>query len=186
MVLFFVTLIILGVVLFFTVALFYRHRGRVQEPANEERVRMDMYTPEPEPEPKPEIEKSIPTPKNGKSYIPVLNIKNKIPGVGKVELVHFIGTGTLYTIESPKIPSQIRLEDHKLVPVIKGDVVLSSKSLIIFNDKDMKKIVIEVIGKYQFRDSYLIIQRKNVKKKRDVLQIDYNLVEFKYILSALA
>jgi hypothetical protein len=176
------TLIILGVVLFFTVVIFYKNRGRVQEPVQEERVRKDMYTPKPE----PEIKMSIPTPKNGKSFIPVLNTNKEIPGVGKVELIHYIGTGTLFTIESPKIPSQIHLGDHQLVPEIKGDIVLSSKSLIIFNDQDMKKIVIEVIGKYHFRDSYLIIQRKNVKKKRDVLQIDFNLLEFKYILSALA
>ena len=132
-----------------------------------------------------EIEHALP-PEDADAYIPVVRPKNSVPGLGKLELVHYIGTGALFSIDSLKDPSQMHIEPNKMVPEIEGEVVLSSKSLIIFNSKTSRKIVLASIGTYYFRDSYLIIKRKTAKKKKDVLRVFGNPADFRYIFRTIA
>ena len=82
-------------------------------------------------------------------------------------------------------PSEILLENHELTTELEGNVVLTLKTLVIFNDRNVKKILIDSIGKYHFEGHYLVIKRKDVKKKKDVLELFDKLTEFKYIFNIL-
>ncbi|HEB30945.1 MAG TPA: hypothetical protein ENI15_08745 [Spirochaetes bacterium] len=120
------------------------------------------------------------------AYIPVVHVEREIPGLNKQELVHFIGSGALFNIETLAEPDEIELDKYTLIPEIEGDIVLTTRTLMIFNEKNMKKIVIDSIGKYHFQDDCVIIRRKDVKKKKDVLKLFNKRSEFKYILSVIA
>ena len=120
------------------------------------------------------------------AYIPVVRVEREIPGLNKHALVHFFGAGALYSIETLAQPEDIELGKYALTPEIEGDIVLTTRVLMIFNKENRKKIVIDSIGKYHFQDDCVIIQRKDVKKKKDVLRLFNKISEFKYILSVIA
>ena len=82
------------------------------------------------------------------AYIPVVRVERKIPGLNKQELVHFVGSGALFTIDTLAEPDEIELGKYVLTPEIEGDIVLTTRTLMIFNEKNMKKILIDSIGKY--------------------------------------
>ncbi len=175
----------MGILLLFTVMIFYRRRRDVPEYElsylHEEDETDASHDDNPQTS---EIEHASP-PGDADAYIPVVRPKSSVPGLGKLELVHYIGKGALFSIDSLKDPSQIHIEPNKMKPEIEGEVVLSSKSLIIFNSKNSRKIMLVSIGKYYFRNSYLIIKRKNAKKKKDVLHVFGNPADFRYILRTI-
>jgi hypothetical protein len=175
-----------GILLLFSVMIFYRRRRDVPEYGplyfHEDDETGESYEDIPLTS---EVEHSSP-PEDANAYIPVVRPKSSVPGLGKLELVHYIGKGALFSIDSLKDPSQIHIERNKMVPEIEGEVVLSSKSLIIFNSKNSRKIMLASIAKYYFRNSYLIIKRKNAKKKKDVLHIFENPADFRYILRIIS
>jgi hypothetical protein len=86
-------------------------------------------------------------PVRGDAYIPVVHVKKKIPGLSKQELIHFIGSGALYTIDTLAEPGGIDLRKHTLTPEIKGQVVLTKKKdvLKIFNRSSEFKYILSVI-----------------------------------------
>jgi hypothetical protein len=152
-----------------------RSNGKIRPDGNSRQggdVRQDIQIPKDEPV-------------SGDAYIPVVHVNRKIPGLSKQELIHFIGPGALYNIETLKEPGEIDLKQYSLTPEIKGEIVLTTKTLLIFNAKNTKKIMIDAIGKYHFQDDCVIIRRKDVKKKKDVLKIFNKMSEFKYILSVI-
>jgi hypothetical protein len=120
------------------------------------------------------------------AYVPVVRVEREIPGLNKHELVHFVGTGALFSIETLSEPDEIELGKYALTPEIEGDIVLTTRALLIFNEKNRKKIIIDSIGKYHFQDDSVIIRRKDVKKKKEVLKLFNKISEFKYILSVIA
>jgi hypothetical protein len=168
------------------VILFYRRRRYVPEYrppfVREDEVGADQYDDSVR---TTETDNVFP-PEDADAFIPVVHPKGSIPGLGKLELVHYIGKGALFSIDTVKDPSQIHIERNKIIPEIEGEIVLSSKSLIIFNNKKRKKIMLASISKYHFSNSYLIIKRKNAKKKKDVLHILENPADFRYILRTIA
>ena len=175
MLLFFVFLLILGFILFIIAVFFYRRKGGVRE------YREDSYVSLPvKPQEKKESDRV-----RVNSYIPVLHRQKKIPGIKEFELIHYIGSGALFTIETKQEPSEIILKEGNLVPEIEGRVILTSHKLMIYNAKTVKKIVYGAIGKYAFHDPFLIIMRKDVKKKKDVLRVLEKPSEFKYIFTTL-
>ena len=182
----FITLTVVGILLLFTVMIFYRRRRYVPEYkpqfVHEDEVRVERHD---GPVQTSEIDNASP-PEDADAFIPVVHPKGSVPGLGKLELVHYIGKGALFSIDTLKDPSQIHIERNKIVPEIEGEIVLSSKSLIIFNNKNRRKIMLASISKYHFSNSYLIIKRKNAKKKKDVLHILENPADFRYILRTIA
>ncbi len=122
----------------------------------------------------------------GRGFLPVIFEHGKIPGVREHELVHFVGSGALFFIETELNPEQIDIDPDDLTPVLAGGLVLTSKQIIVFNEETAKKILISSIAKHQFTDSFLIIKRKRVKKKTDIIKISRRLVEFSYILQTLS
>jgi len=121
----------------------------------------------------------------GRGFVPVIFAHGKIPGVREHELVHFVGSGALFFIETELNPGQIHIDPDELTPVLAGDLALTSKQIIIFNEETAKKIPISSVAKHQFIDSFLIIKRKRVKKKTDIIKISRRPVEFSYILHTL-
>ncbi len=182
----FITLTVVGILLLFTVIIFHRRRRYVPDYRppfiHEDAVRANRHE---EPVQTFEIDDASP-PEDADAFIPVVHPKGSVPGLGKLELVHYIGKGALFSIDTLKDPSQVHIEPNKIVPEIEGEIVLSSKSLIIFNNKNTKKIMLASISKYHFSNSYLIIKRKNAKRKKDVLHILENPADFRYILRTIA
>lgn len=175
MFLFFFALALLGIILFFTIIFFYQRKDGILEPT----ANTDISIPE------QTERRNEPVFNDENEYIPVMCTEKKIPGINKHELIHYIGSGILSTIDSLQEPSEILLENHELTTELEGNVVLTLKTLVIFNDRNVKKILIDTIGKYHFEGHYLVIKRKDVKKKKDVLELFDKLAEFKYIFNIL-
>lgn len=175
MFLFFFALALLGIILFFTIIFFYQRKDSILEPT----ANTDISIPE------QTKRRNEPAFNDENEYIPVMCTEKKIPGINKHELIHYIGSGILSTIDSLQDPSEIVLGNHELTTELEGNVVLTLKILVIFNDRNVKKILIDSIGKYHFEGHYLVIKRKDVKKKKDVLELFDKLAEFKYIFNIL-
>lgn len=120
-----------------------------------------------------------------KGFVPVILKHGEIPGVRERELVHFIDSGTLFFIESEQGPEEMDIDTDELTMVLEGNLVLTSKQIIVFNKEASKRILISSIAKHRFTGSFLIIKRKRVKKKTDVIKISRRPVEFSYILHTL-
>ncbi|MFW6139436.1 MAG: hypothetical protein ACOC7U_09720 [Spirochaetota bacterium] len=120
------------------------------------------------------------------SYIPVVRPDRIIPGLNKGELVHYKGSGVLYSIELLVDPQEINPEEHELSVEVEGEVVITSRGILVYDSKNIKKISTSAIEKFDFRGPYVIIKRKNVKKKKDIVKVPENTAEFKYILHTLA
>jgi hypothetical protein len=183
-------IIILGFVLFIVAILFYKKRTGKRRYIHEETVPVQMYREErfrrdSEPEVLPREEWSVPIRTDADNYIPVLNRKKGIPEVKEFELIHFIGRGVLFSLESLQNPAKIIVSERDLVPEIQGNVVLTSHKLLIYNGKSTRKIVYGAIVSYQFRDPFLVIMRKDVKKKKEVVRVLEKWPQFSYIFSVL-
>jgi hypothetical protein len=120
-----------------------------------------------------------------REFIPILRVKGEIPGIKGRELVHFDGRGTLYSLESTDELDALEFTDRDLELVVDGRLLLTSRYIIIYSGESVKKFTIAAIEKFTFRNSSLVIKRKRVKTKKDVLKIADNLSDFKYILHAL-
>ena len=116
--------------------------------------------------------------------IPILKETRDIPGLGVSELVHFVGSGRLYTVESEEMPDKIKIDRNNLNLVLEGTVAITSKNLLIFNRKDVKKFPHGKIERLGWENGFLIIKRKGVKKKREVFEV-HESGPFRYILKAL-
>ncbi len=121
----------------------------------------------------------------GRGFVPVIFKHGKIPGLREHELVHFVGSGALFFIETELNPGEINIDPDELTPVLAGDLVLTSKQIIVFHEETAKKISISSVARHRFIDSFLIIKRKRVKKKTDIIKITRRPVEFSYILHTL-
>jgi hypothetical protein len=120
-----------------------------------------------------------------RNYIPILHFDEPIPGLKGRVFVHFDGSGSLFTLETPAQPSDIHLKQDELESVLKGRLLLTSRYIVIFNEETQKKFALTTIEQHHFQRSYMIIKRKKVKVKKDIIKIDGNLMEFQYILHAL-
>jgi len=121
----------------------------------------------------------------GRGYVPVIFKHGKIPGVREHELVHFVGSGTLFFIETELSPDEIETIPDEMTEVVTGNLALTSKQIVVYSKEATKRIQISTIAKHQFKNSFLIIKRKRVKKKTDIIKISRRPVEFSYILHAL-
>jgi hypothetical protein len=187
---FFFFIIVLGFVLFIVAILFYKKRTGKREVIHEEAAPVQMYREErfrreSEFEESPREGRSISIRNDADHYIPVLKRKKGIPGVKEFELIHFFGRGVLFSLESLQNPAKIMVNEKDLVPEIEGYVVLTSHKLVIYNGKPSRKIVYDAIGSFQFQDPFLIIMRKDVKKKKEVVRLLEKGPQFNYIFSVL-
>jgi hypothetical protein len=200
----FLSLIIVGGLLFFTVLAFYtrKHLHRKSE-SLVDRSNVESIGYRNPSRSLPETKKLEPSQETNISYSPAetsIKIKNKylpviktdemIPGLSPRDLIHYLGSGSLYTIETSQGPEELVIEElvineEELTPLGGGKLLLSSRFLLVYDNSFKKKILLSSIDKYHFKDCYLIFKRKRVKKKLDVLKIDDRSVEFKYILNTL-
>jgi len=118
-------------------------------------------------------------------YVPVIRPDRKIPGLSKHELIHFFDSGSLYYTESTQELEEIDLEKQELVPELEGEIAITSKNILAVGGNKTKKFPLGAIEKYCFRNAYLVVKRKNVKKKKDIFRVADKKAEFKYILRAL-
>jgi hypothetical protein len=118
-------------------------------------------------------------------YIPILRIREEIPGIKGRELVHYAGTGTLYSLESTDDLKNIEIKSEDLDQVLEGKLYLTSRYIIIHSEDTVKKFTIASIEGFRFSRTHLMVKRKRVKTKKDVFKIDRDLKNFKYILHAL-
>ncbi|MBN2323203.1 MAG: hypothetical protein JXQ30_05675 [Spirochaetes bacterium] len=163
----FLSLIIFGIIVFFTSIIFYRGVGRKRD---DQRPKDSVREPETERE---------------DFYIPVLRSEHRIPGVGSNEAVHYLGPCVFFSLKSGTDLEQLSFEAQELESEMEGKVALTSKNILVFNEENQKRIYISSIEDYRFMDPYLVIKRKNVKTKKDVLKLEEERVKFKYILHAL-
>jgi hypothetical protein len=119
------------------------------------------------------------------SSIPIIRPGAEIPGLGKFELVHFLGKAGFGTLEDERDLEEIRIEGNEPQLELQGEIALTSKHIIVFDAQNAKKIPFGIIEKYRFQDSFLIIKKKKAKKKKTLLKIFVNTGEFRYILGAL-
>ena len=118
-------------------------------------------------------------------YVPVLKPDRPVPGLGKNEAVHYIGSCTFFSLETLVDPGQLTFDKAELNMELKGEIVLTSKNILVFDGERLKRIYISSIENYRFFDPYLVIKRKKVKKKKDVIKLEGERARFKYILHAL-
>jgi hypothetical protein len=163
----FLSLIIFGIIVFFTSIIFYRG---IDRKGDEQRPKDADHEPEDQKE---------------NFYIPVLRTEHRIPGLGSNEAVHYLGPCVFFSLKSRTDLEQLAFETQELDPEMKGEVALTSKNILVFKEEDYKRIYISSIEDYRFIDPYLVIKRKNVKTKKDVLKLEEERVKFKYILHAL-
>jgi len=123
--------------------------------------------------------------KNRNKYIPVIRMDETIPGLSSRDLVHYLGSGALYTIETAQDPEELVINEKELSPVGVGKLLLSSKFILVYDNSFKKRILLSSIDKHHFQNYFLIFKRKKVKKKVDVLKIDDRPVEFQYIFHTL-
>jgi hypothetical protein len=178
----FLTFIILGVILLFTIVLFSRHKGSKKSIYNLRQADWAYGSDNSIPQ---QGYKGGSTGGERDSYLPVIHTKKKIPGLNRHDLVHYLGHGALFNVDTLSDPREIFPERLELKSGLEGALAVTTKYILIFNEKERKKILIDSIGKFAFSNSYLIIQRKKVKKKKDILRVFEKEEEFKYILDTL-
>ena len=129
----------------------------------------------------------VPERKNSENaeYIPIVRVAEEIPGIKGRELVHYAGTGALYSLESTDDIDSIEIKSDELETVVEGKLYLTSRYIIIYSGETVKKFTIASIESFRFSRSHLIMKRKRVKTKKDILKIGADLKNFKYILQAL-
>ena len=167
---FFLAIAIFGIIIFFTVIIFYKSSDLAKKKSTDSD------------ESGSEEDKEL---EDENYYIPVLHIDRVIPGMGKAEVIHYLGSCSLFSLETTDSLEQIEVDERQLTTVIDGEVVLTSKTILVFNDENKKKFYFTSIEDYHFENSYLIIKRRNVKRKKDIIKIGTEPVSFKYILHAL-
>jgi hypothetical protein len=118
-------------------------------------------------------------------YIPILRIKEEIPGLKGRELIHYAGTGTLYSLESTAELEKLEIKSDEMELVVEGKLFLTSRYIIIYSGDTVKKFTIATIENFRFSGTHLIMKRKRVKTKKDILKIAADLKDFKHILHAL-
>lgn len=118
-------------------------------------------------------------------YLPVQKIDRQLPGIKKGELIHFFGEAVLYSVESAADISELDINKSELQEELDGNLAITSQWLLVFHESSVKKMPLRMIEGYRFYESYVIIKRKNVKKKKDVLQIKEKQGELKYIFQVL-
>lgn len=123
--------------------------------------------------------------KSRNKYIPVIRMDEPIPGLNSRDLVHYLGSGALYTIETAQDPEELIVNEKELSPVGAGKLLLSSKFILVYDNSFKKRILLSSIDKHHFQHYFLIFKRKRVKKRVDVLKIDDRQVEFQYIFHTL-
>lgn len=123
--------------------------------------------------------------KGEEGYIPVVNVERPVPGRAPHELIHYMGSGMLFAVETLSDPKEVVVDEKTLTSELEGDIALTSRNILIYNEKNTKKIPISNIEKIHFDDPYVIIKRKRVKKKKDILKILTDPSEFRYILNTL-
>ena len=121
----------------------------------------------------------------GGVYIPILQIDEEIPGLKGRELIHFDGAGSLYSLESTADLENLEFSKDDLELVVEGRLLLTSRYIIIYKAAVVKKFTIAAIEDFRFKNSLLVMKRKRVKTKKDVLKVSGKLEDFKYILHAL-
>ena len=169
MFLLFLSIVILSVLIFFTLVIFYRRSS-----SGNDEIPVLIG----------DDNKKIVEGKE-EDYIPILHVEKIIPGSGRHEPIHYIGSCAFFSVETLSHPKELILDENELIPLFEGDVALTSKNILIYNEQNKKKIYISSIEHYHFTNSYLVIKRKNVKKKKDVIKIITEATKFKYILHAL-
>ena len=132
------------------------------------------------------VSRTVSTPGAGKGvYIPILQIDEEIPGLKGRELIHFDGEGSLYSLESTADLKNLEFSKDDLELIVEGRLLLTSRYIIVFKAAVVKKFTIAAVEDFQFKNSFLVMKRKRVKTKKDVLKVSGKLEEFKYILHAL-
>jgi hypothetical protein len=172
MIFIFLSIVIFGIIIFFATIIFYRtsnlsNKGTIVEKRDADE---GGDTAEGETE---------------DYYVPVIKPDRSIPGLGKNEVVHYFGSCELFSLETLLNPDQLTLDKDELSPEIEGEIALTSKNILIFDAQHVKRIYISSIENYHFFDPYLIIKRRNVKRKKDVVKLEEERSSFKYILHAL-
>jgi hypothetical protein len=198
----FLSLVVVGIALLVAVIFFYSWKDKPEriipdyaEPA------VDDYVPDPLLNvQKPEISEAAPskaperegTPENVADqrenrgvFIPVLQVEGEIPGLKGRELIHFDGKGSLYSLESTADLNNLEFTKDDLELVVEGRLLLTSRYIIVYSGAVVKKFTIAAIEDFRFKDTFLVMKRKRVKTKKDVLKVSGNLGDFKYILHAL-
>ncbi len=123
-------------------------------------------------------------------YLPVLDIDVPVKDF-KNEIVHYRGRGKFFQIESESQVSDIKPEEHLIdesgkisSPIIEGDIYLTGRWIVVVG-KEIKKIPLKSIEDFVFKNGYLILKRKRVKKKKDIFEILNDRANFYYILKVL-
>ena len=119
------------------------------------------------------------------TFIPILRIDEEIPGLKGRELIHFAGKGALYSLDSAAELENLKFTQDDLELAVDGRLLLTSRYIIVYSGAVVKKFTIAAIENVLFRNSFLVMKRKRVKTKKDVLKVSGDLGEFKYILHAL-
>jgi hypothetical protein len=198
----FLSLAVIGIALFVAVVFFHSWKDKperndqdytepvvhdhVPDPlpnAQKPEIREDAATMTPESEGTPE---TVSKPGVGKGvYIPILQIDEEIPGLKGRELIHFDGGGSLYSLESTAELKNLEFSKDDLELVVEGRLLLTSRYIIVYRAAVVKKFTIAAVEDFRFKDSFLVMKRKRVKTKKDVLKVSGKLEDFKYILHAL-
>ncbi len=195
----FISLTVVGVALFIAVVVFHSKKDFLEETvySSQEPIANDPAPNHSVPVQPPQIPEQVAVkqdqeqaaPDTGGSeegeYIPILRIKEEIPGLKGRELIHFAGKGTLYSLESGADLENIEIKNDELELVVEGKLFLTSRYIFIFNEDVVKKFTIAAIEKFRFIGSHLLMKRKRVKTKKDILKIAADLKSFKHILHAL-
>jgi hypothetical protein len=167
MVFIFLSIIIFGIIIFFAAIIFYRSSDLSKKEigerkdTGEDRVESDDF------------------------YVPVLKPDRAVTGLGKNESIHYLGSCAFFSLATLVDPDQLTLDEDELKPEMEGEIALTSKNILIFDEQSIKRIYISSIEQYRFFDPYLVIKRRNVKKKKDVIRLENERSSFKYILHAL-
>lgn len=117
-------------------------------------------------------------------FVPVLHPPERVPDLKGNERVHFIAPAVLYSVDSTAPLEEIEL-GGQLKEELRGELVLTSGRFLVFRDGEVKRFNYALIEHFLFREGYFIMKRKNVKKKKDIMEIRENPVEFEYILRTL-
>jgi hypothetical protein len=202
----FLSLALFGVALFVAASVFHSRKDipaaaepipfepRIENPVPDVDERIEdrvpdrpLKVPQPEPQVEPPREEPVLNERAGREgeYIPILRIKGEIPGLKGRELVHFDGKGSLYSLESTAEPEKVAFKQEDLALVVEGRLLLTSRYIIVYSESVVKKFTIAAIESFHWQNAYLVMKRKRVKTKKDILNIKGNLKDFKYILHAL-
>lgn len=117
-------------------------------------------------------------------FIPVLQTAKRVPELKGNERVHFMAPAALYSVDSTAPLQEIELGEQ-LEEELRGELVLTSGRIMLFRDGEVKRFNYSLIEQYLFRGGHFIMKRKNVKKKKDIIKIFENPVEFEYVLRTL-